>query len=194
MVKAAWRDDPDLAGRFHSRYPDDLQVIVHVGEPRRSGCALEACWVRVIQGIAKYRFPILPAGGRAPFDPSTLRWIERTVYRGTLLNQPQPRMGIQKGEDLLFLHAAGLPHPLLVRRAYLEERVQWALIPCDACGADQCLDPPTVMARTRFPNSPVGAEPIAFSAFCPCGGTMMLVKMAGEASVEGKGKAWWKIW
>lgn len=53
---------------------------------------------------------------------------------------------------------------------------------CDRCGADQTLDPPTSMARTRFPDAPAGSAPLAFSALCPCGGTMLLALVEGIAA------------
>jgi hypothetical protein len=46
-MSTPWRGDPDLVGRFHPEYPDNLQVVVHDGEPRRTGRGTEACWVRV---------------------------------------------------------------------------------------------------------------------------------------------------
>jgi hypothetical protein len=54
------------------------------------------------------------------------------------------------------------------------------------------------MAKTRFPDAPGGAVPIAFSAFCVCGGTMMLtlLEAAAPAAVAPpvEKKPWWKIW
>jgi len=45
---AVWRVDPTLRGTFHPRFPDDLQVLVHDGEPRRTGKGTELCWLRVV--------------------------------------------------------------------------------------------------------------------------------------------------
>jgi hypothetical protein len=169
-----WRADPDLAGRFHAQSPDDLQVLLHDGEPRRTQRTPEACWVKVraIDGVL--RVPNLAPGGSLPPAPEGVRWIERRVYRGTLLNQPHALTQTRKDGDVLFVHAPGIPHPVQVRPDYLQERSRWAFVPCDRCGADQALDPPTVMARTRFPDAPPGSVPVAFTAFCPCGGTMMV--------------------
>jgi hypothetical protein len=198
MSTAPWRSDPGLEGRFHEQYADDLQVCVHDGEPRRTRLIPEACWVRVTGVHASARFPIMPRdGGKPPLDAASAQWIDRTIYRGTLLNEPKHLTTIRQGNDVLFVVAPGVPLPLQVTPAYLEERAGWALAPCDKCGADQTMDPPTVMARTRFPDAPQGAVPVAFTAFCVCGGTMMLSELQGRPAGGGKAtsaKPWWKFW
>jgi hypothetical protein len=172
----SWRADPDLAARFHPEYPDDLQVMVHDGEPRRTQKGPEACWARITGVHARVWFPNTTREAQPPFTPSNVGWNERPVYWATLLNQPHHLTTIRQGQPLLILAVTGIPHPLQVTEAYLTERVRWAVVPCDRCGADQALDPPTTMARTRFPNTE-GSVPVAFSAFCPCGGTMLLMAM-----------------
>ncbi len=190
-MSTRWRDDPDLAGRFHPNHPDDLQVVVHDGEPRRTKHALEACWVRATHVHGTMRCPIAPENARPPLDATCVEQRERTVYAGTLVNQPHGLTTVREGDTIRFVHVPGIPHPLMVTEAYLQERQQWAFTPCSGCGADQGLDPPTVMARTRFPDAPPGSAPIAFTAICSCGGTMVL------ATVESPPKAaknpWWKF-
>lgn len=176
-MSTPWRQDPELAGRLHPECPDDLQVVVHDGEPRRTGRALEACWVRATGVAGTLRYAIAPADARPPLDPAAVRWVDRTVYQGTLLNQPHGLQSVRQGETLLFLCVPGIPHPLMVTLGYLNERGQWAFVPCSGCGADQGLDPPTVMAATRFPDAPPGSVPVAFTAFCSCGGTMVLTML-----------------
>jgi hypothetical protein len=176
----AWRVDPLLAGRFHQDHPDDLQVLLHDGEPRRTQRTPEACWVHVEAVDGLLRYPTMAKDGPPPpLAPEAAQWIDRPVYRGKLLNQPHALTESRQGDDVLFVHAPGIPHPLQVRPAYLAERPLWAFAPCDRCGADQALDPPTVMAATRFPGAPPGMQPLAFTAFCPCGGTMMLSALSG---------------
>ena len=69
----------------------------------------------------------------------------------------------------------GAEQPLMVTRAYLEERESWWVMPCEKCGLAECLDPPSVMGRLRFPDSPPDAEVMSFTAFCPvCGGMQLL--------------------
>lgn len=172
-----WRSDPDLAGKLHPQHPDDVQVIVHDGEPRRTQRSPEACWVRITGTGGVLRSPLAPPGATAPPTAASARWLERTVYVGQLLNAPHQLTTLAQGAVVRFVHAPGLPHPLLITAAYEGERPRWAFTPCDRCGADQALDPPTIMARTRFPNAPAGAVPVAFAAFCPCGGTMMLAQI-----------------
>jgi hypothetical protein len=196
MTDAHWRTDPDLVAGFHAQYPDDLQVIVHDGEPRRSKRGPEACWVRVSGVARRLRFPLLPAGAGAALSPEAATWAERTVYQGALLNQPHQLQSVAKGDPVTFIYSPGVPHPLRVVPAYLEERPVWAVKPCDKCGADQTFDPPTVMAATRFPAAAPGSAPVAFTAFCPCGGTMMLLSLAqaAPAQPEPAARPWWKIW
>jgi len=200
MTQASpWREDPSLAGRFHPQCPDDIQVLVHDGEPRRTRRAPEACWARVSAVHGTLQAAIAPKDAKLPFDESVVRWAPRTVYRASLLNQPHQLQSVKSGDEILFVHAPGIPHPLRVLPAYLEERPRWAFAPCDRCGADQSLDPPTVMARTRFPDAPAGSVPVAFTAFCPCGGTMILSAvqsaMAAPTPLEPSGKKpWWKVW
>ncbi len=134
-------------------------------------------------------------------DPANVTWIERTVYAGRVLNQPHGLSTVKAGDLVQLVDAPGLPHPLAITSAYRRERETWAFAPCDKCGADQALDPPSVMARTRFPGMPAGSMPIAFTAFCPCGGTMMLAAIEGAATPpsaasedEPPPKPWWRFW
>lgn len=83
--------------------------------------------------------------------------------------------------DAVEVRALGLPNPLQVTAAYLAERARWALAPCDVCGADQGFDPPSVMARTRFPQLRDGDAPVMFTAHCACGGTMALAALDAPA-------------
>ncbi len=193
----AWRDDPELAGAFHPQHPDDLQVLVHEGEPRRSGRAPEACWVRVDAVHGSLRIASTPAGVTPPIDPALVTWRDKPVYAGVLLNQPHGLVRIKQGARLLFLQTPGLPAAgIQVDARYLEERPGWAYVPCTGCGADQSLDPPSIMAQTRFPDAPAGALPIAFTAFCPCGGTLALtlVEHVSHPPPAPAAKPWWKIW
>ena len=175
-----WRDDPALS--FHPDFPDDLQIITHEGEPRRTGRQLELCWARVVALEGVLRFPTVSGipKGAASLTSSEVDWRERPIYRALLLNQPH-QLDLRQGDTLSFLTVPGLPHPLFASAAYLQERPRWAFCPCDRCGSDQGLDPPSVMARTRFPDA--GAmEMVAFTAFCGCGGTQMLFALGEEGS------------
>ncbi len=193
-----WRTDPNLAGKFHPQHPDDIEVMVHDGEPRRTQRTPEGCWVRVSSVAGSLRMPMAMSGADAPPTPGTpVQWSERTIYAGTLLNAPHQLTTVREGAAIQFIFAPGMPHPLMVTPQYLSERSSWAFAPCNGCGADQGLDPPTVMGKTRFPDAPGGSVPIAFSAKCPCGGMMMLSmvelpKAGGAAS--GDKKPWWKFW
>lgn len=173
-MSTPWRSNPELAGRFHPDYPDDLQVMIHDGEPRRTQRVPEGCWVRVEHIHSTLHFANSGRDATPPLRSTDVRWLDRTVFRGRLLNQPHHLTGTRQGDEVLFLCSPGMPHPVQVSAAYLEERQLWAFSPCSICGADQSLDPPSTMARTRFPSVPEGSTPLAFTAFCPCGGTMVL--------------------
>jgi hypothetical protein len=196
-----WRSDPHLASLFLIEHPDDLQVLVHDGEPRRTQRKPEVCWVTVTGVSQVLRFPV--AGPDAiPHTVEGAQWQERPVYAGTLLNAPAQLDSVKRGDTIQLIHTPGMPQPILVRPEYLSERPDWALVPCNRCGADQGLDAPTVMARTRFPAMPPDAVMEAFSAFCGCGGFMMLSKLARdpdsafapEAPPAPALKPWWRFW
>jgi hypothetical protein len=200
MIASPWLTDPALSGRFHPQQPNDLQVVVHDGEPRRTKLAPEAAWVTVTGVHGILRMPVASEATKMPLDPSQVSWSERAVYTATLLNEPRQLVTVRRGESLLFLHSPGIPHPVRVTEQYIAERSRWAVIACQGCGADQSLDPPSIMARTRFPDAPAGATPVAFTAICPCGGTMTLcmVKNAAQAQKQATArvekKPWWKLW
>ncbi len=152
-----WRTDPALRGRFHKSFPDDLQVLVHDGEPRRTGKPAEVCWLRVI----------------ASEDG------ERRVYLGELLSTPRQLTTVHQGDHLRFLPAPGGRHPLYVTDAYLAERGSWRIAPCTSCGLAETLDPPSVMAQTRFAGTAAADAPVMFSAHCAaCSGTQVVERVA----------------
>ncbi|HEY4058185.1 MAG TPA: hypothetical protein VGM39_16345 [Kofleriaceae bacterium] len=199
---ATWHSDPALTFPY-AEFPDDLQVMVHDGEPRRTQKQPEACFVRITGIAGTLRIPSAPQGTPPPLTADKLTFTERPIYTATVLNKPHHLTTVRAMESIYFVTSPGVPHPVHVTAQYLRERPQWSLTPCNKCGADQALDPMSVMAATRFPNAPGGAVPIMFSAFCPCGGTQMLamtelppgVAPGSTASASGDGKKpWWKFW
>ncbi|CAN5304726.1 hypothetical protein BH11MYX1_BH11MYX1_10060 [soil metagenome] len=168
--KAPWHKDPLLADKFHPQYPDDVQTLVHDGDPRRMRRGPELCWVRI------KKVDLGLAGGRAPTRPVTANYEpSRHVYVGELLNSPHTLSSVKKGERIKLIAVHGLPHPLHVTDDYLREREDWVIAPCDRCGASECFDPPSVMARVRFPDTPADTVIQAFTSFCShCGGIQQL--------------------
>src|SRR5262245_12826318 len=97
---AVWRSDPDLSTRFHPQYPDHLQVLLHDGEPRRTSRGPEACWVEITALHGHVRFPNMT---REAAGSDRVHWIERAVYRATLLHPTHGLTTIGEGQSLLFL-------------------------------------------------------------------------------------------
>lgn len=178
-----WRTDPHLQGKFPPTHPDDVQVLVHDGELRRTQRGPEGCWVHITGVGGVLRSPIAPPNAQPPLTAASVQWLERTIYVGQLLNQPTNLTTVRQGASVRFVHTPGIPQPLMITPQYEAERARWAFTPCDRCGADQALDPMSTMAQTRFPNAPQGAVPMAFSAFCPCGGTMLLNQVEGAPAL-----------
>jgi hypothetical protein len=163
-ARSPWHEDPLLAGKFHAQYPDDIQTFVHDGDPRRMRRGPELCWVRIKKVD---RAPTRQV--RADYEPS------RHVFVGELLNQPHTLTTVKKGDRIKLISVHGLPHPLHVTDDYLREREDWTITPCDRCGASECFDPPSVMARVRFPDVPPDQVIQAFTSFCShCGGIQQL--------------------
>ncbi|QSQ17562.1 hypothetical protein [Myxococcus landrumensis] len=174
--ESPWRKDPCLAGLFHERHPNDLQVMVHDGEPRRTQRSPEMCWVRVLraeQGPARRALLNSEQETPAQVDSPGDTW----VYVARLLNVPHQLRDIRQDDELRFISGTGLAHPLHVTEKYLQERANWLIAPCDKCGWSEAFDAPSRMARLRFPEMPPDSEVTTFSAFCPlCGGIQLLTR------------------
>ena len=175
---AAWRKDPDLDGRFHDSYPDDLQVLAHDGEPRRTGRHPELCWVRIVavESGPPRRLAFNSEATTLPRSEFEKKYqSSKVVYIAKLLNAPHALESVRQGDTIRFLAGGGLEHPLQVTPQYLEEREEWWITPCNKCGMSECLDPPSVMARLRFPDKPPDAVMQMFTSFCArCDGVQML--------------------
>ncbi len=158
-----WRRDPLLAGKLHRQYPDDLQVLVHDGEPKRTGRRTEACWVRLDAVEDGPPRPSLTATGAALGRGTRL-------YAGVLLSPPKQLTTYAAGARVRLIPDPGGPHPIAVTAAYLDERAGWTVHACTGCGLSEGLEPPSLMFRSRFPEVGPDAEPVGFTAFCPvCG-------------------------
>lgn len=165
--ESAWHRDPLLVGKFHASHPDDIQVLVHDGDPRRTRRGPELAWVRILKID---RAPTRRVD--AEYEPS------RHVYVGEVLGQPHTIASVKKGDRIKVVSVHGLPHPLHVTDDYLSERESWEITPCDKCGASECFDPPSVMAAVRFPEAPKDGFIERFTSFCPhCGGVQTLTQI-----------------
>jgi hypothetical protein len=166
-LDAPWRHDPHIMDRFNPQFPDDIQALVHDGDPRRMRRGPELCWVRILRIDRAATRPVTDAIAKSHF-----------VYVGELLNAPHTLQSVKRGDKLKLLSVAGMPHPLHVTDDYLTERLHWTITACDKCGASECFDPPSVMARFRFPDAPPDAVIEAFTSFCSnCGGVQQLARV-----------------
>lgn len=157
---APWRLDRAMAGRWHRSFPDDVQVLVHDGDPRGTGRLPEGCWVRVDEAKAIGARPATAADGAV---------IARgaVAYVGALLHPPRQLTSVVEGARVTFVPDPGGKHPLAVSDAYLAERARWTIGACPRCGLGEAFDPPSALAAARFGGA---GEVIAFTAHCPmCG-------------------------
>jgi hypothetical protein len=134
-MPSPWHIHPRLQGRFHPEFPDDLQVIVHDGDPRKSCRRPELVWVHVTA-------------------------LEHEVFSGVVLNKPAQLRGVAEGSQILFVVPDGGEYPLQVSRKYLQERSTWRVLqPCRKCGLTELLDPLSERIADAFPS--VKAEELA---------------------------------
>ena len=146
-----WRTDKRLKGRFHEEYPDDLQVMVHDGSPRRAtDLKPEVVWVRVIG-------------------------CDNDIFQGYVLNQPFYLKTVKEGDLIKFVIPEGSELPLYVTEKYLEEREEWVITPCDKCGFSELLDPPSELAKKITPSMRDNEISMMFTTFCClCGGLLVV--------------------
>jgi hypothetical protein len=140
-----WRKHPRLERRFHPEFPDDIQVIVHDGGPRKSDRHPELVWVRV-------------------------NAFQDGVFSGVVLNQPSQLRGVTEGSQILFIVPDGGEYPVQVSHKYLEERSTWCMLaPCRKCGLTELFDPISEIVAAAFPSA--GAEELAtgFTLSTRCG-------------------------
>jgi hypothetical protein len=184
-IKAPWRSDPIMLGAAHESFIDDVQVIVHDGEPRRTSRQLEHCWVRVLSAKQMAPRTVIFNEAAAKMDAAAfdVKYSgTRFVYTGRLISQPTQLTTIKAGDELTFVSAEGVNKPVRVTEKYIQECARWHFQPCSKCGMVETLDPPSVMARTRFPDTPAGADVRSFTSFCMnCGkeGMQMLSLESG---------------
>ena len=152
-MPSPWNSHPKLQGRFHSDFPDDLQVIVHDAGQRASGPLPELAWVRVTES-------------------------QDEVFTGVMLNQPAGLQNVVQGSQVLFIVPEGGEYPLQVSRKYLQERSSWRLLmPCQKCGLTELLDSPSELLAASFPS--ITAEQLSrgftLTTRCGwCGGGMVI--------------------
>ena len=100
------------------------------------------------------------------------------LYVGRLLSRPNALATVAAGARLRLIADAGGRHPVMVTDADLAERPAWRFTPCTGCGLHEGLDPPSVMAGTRFPDLEPASRPLMFTARCPsCKGTLELARV-----------------
>jgi hypothetical protein len=150
----SWRNAPELKGRLHPDYPDDLQVVVHDGGPRTTDRSPELIWVRI-------------TGTRDG------------AFVGRVLNKPHQLESVRAADEILFVVPEGWEHPLRVTEQYLAERPAWDITPCGKCGLSELFDPPSVLMRVVFPNTPAGHVMQMFTVRCGSCGSAQVVQARG---------------
>lgn len=161
---SVWRNDPDLADKFHPDYPDDVQVIVHEGSYRFTDAKPEVMWARIF---------------------AKLGWTHNTgeegyAYKAQLLNQPHQLKTVKLGDEILLVGHAGYQYTIRVTHEYITERDFYTIRPCDKCNLPELFDPISKLMEKVFPDMPKETEdggPVypMFSSFCPvCGGVMVV--------------------
>lgn len=161
---AMWHDDPNLQGRFHPQYPDDLQVILHEGSFRFTQNKPEIVWGRIGLGL-EFRFD----------NNEVVR-----AYRAILLNQPVYLRSFKVGQEIMFVAHKDYQHAIYVTQEYIGDRAYYDIIPCDKCGLPELFDPIPKLYNHSFPGvkeQTPAQSLVVFTSFCPmCGGTMGVVQ------------------
>lgn len=159
----SWRNDAQLAGKFHQGFPDDLQVVVHDGSFRFTKTKAEVVWARII-GVHNTKIN------------------ENTVYKAVVLNQPHQLTSVKIQQEILLVSYQEYPYSIYVTEEYLKTRSSYIITPCNGCHLPEVFDPiPKLMDHT-FPamkeKIDAGEEPLlpVFSSFCPMCGQTMVVK------------------
>jgi hypothetical protein len=158
-MSGLWNNHPSLQGRFHEEFPDDLQVIVHDGQPTVTNRGAELVWVQVTgcgEDVAIF-------GGTKHLS----------VFRGTVLNRPHQLQTVSEGSEIQFVVPTGGEHPVQVTAQYLQERPGWRLLaPCKKCGMSELFDAPSIIVEHMFPNlTPDQLSGFTFKIRCGwCGG------------------------
>ena len=149
-----------------------LQVILHDGNPTRTGIKSQLASVRVIA-----RDREVPIFGN----------VMLSVFRGIVIEDVKELKTVQVNDEILFVVPTRGPHPLLVTEQYLEERPRWSLTtPCRQCGMSELFDPPSGHVARHFPSlTEEEKRRISFTASCGfCGGGMVVRMMRKAAGVE----------
>jgi hypothetical protein len=139
-------------GRFHSQYPDHLQVVIHEGGPRLTKALPELVWVMVTEAVSG------------------------DVFTGKILNPPKQLQSLKSGSAIKFIVPATGRYPILTTDKYLGERPHWRIHPCNKCGLSELFDVPTELFSVIFPQAKGEIE--MFTSFCGvCGGTQGIERM-----------------
>lgn len=159
---AVWHDDPALQGRFHEKYPDDVQLLIHNGSFRFTRNAPEVVWVRITS--------------RMEFERDDGK--QATAYKAHLLNQPHHLEGFEKGSEVLLLADTDYQYTVYATREYVLQRPDFEITPCNNCGLPELFDPvPRLIAHTfkgeaaeQMQQQIETGGGVVFSSLCPmCG-------------------------
>ena len=171
---AVWHDDPDLQGRFHPQYPDDLQVLVHEGSFRFTDSPPEIMWARIFARLEWTNFD-----GK-----------EGYAYKAQILNQPRSLKTLKLGDEILFSAHKGYAYAVRVTHQYIMQLDYCEITPCNKCGLPDLFDAPADLIAKTFPDLAAQAREniLAFNSFCPLCGVQgsLFVKVLNVPRVQGR--------
>jgi len=146
-----WRNDPLIKMRFPlADYPDDIQVLVHEGGPRKTKVKPELMYVRVTGRHSDY-------------------------FKGTILNVPTLLKTLKQGSVIIFKMNTGTKYPIRIFESFIRERKDWEITPCEKCGFTELFDPPSEIIMIKFPDMKPGESVEAMALFCDlCGGIQVI--------------------
>ncbi len=164
MPSGQWRNHSKLKDLFHPESPDNLQVLLHDGDPALTGRKPELLWVRVMD-------------------------VEGSLFRAQVLDRPRQLMRVREGSLVRFMVPQGGRHPLQVRPGYWKERDQWVIEPCLGCGLTELLEAPNILAHHLCK---VKEESLScFEVVCAVCGEIQRVSRLIQSSEPEVERGWW---
>ncbi len=148
-----------------------IPVLVHDGDPRRTGIIPQIVSVRTIdhdRDIPVFGFKTLP------------------VFRGIVLGEVKGLKTVHAQTEILFVLPEGGPYPLLVTEEYIRERPRLRnSTPCRGCGMTELFDPPSKHISRFALADDAPMQKAIFTAHCGfCGNGLVAILMSKPAPTK----------